>query len=119
MVTPEGRTPSRKPTTVVPCEKPPSGWRCTKRGGHRGACAALPIGELGPADALAVRLHALGWTQARLAKEAGLSEKHVSQMFTGQVRVNHDMLLRLADLMGCDVRVTLVERVSAPARVQS
>lgn len=53
------------------------------------------------ADAINLRRREVGLSQRQLCDLAGISEKHLSQMFTGHADGSLDMWDRLARVMGC------------------
>lgn len=72
-------------------------------------------GESGPvrlgeqtAAAIAARLVDLEWTQADLAREMGLTAKHINQIMTGKATGSPRLLDLIAWGMGCRWQVTLV-----------
>ena len=44
-----------------------------------------------------------GWTQARLARELGISRATVAMWETGKSRPRYDMLPKIAGLLGCTI----------------
>ncbi|WP_346705302.1 helix-turn-helix transcriptional regulator [uncultured Agathobaculum sp.] len=44
-----------------------------------------------------------GWTQARLARELGISRATVAMWETGKSRPRYDMLPKIARLLGCTI----------------
>lgn len=60
------------------------------------------------AQAIAQRLVELGWSQADLAREMGLTTKHVSHIMTGKAIGSPRLLDLIAWGMGCRWSVTLV-----------
>lgn len=44
-----------------------------------------------------------GWTQARLARELGISRATVAMWETGKSRPRYDMLPKIASLLGCTI----------------
>ncbi len=48
----------------IPCTIPPKGWHCTRKRGHEGPCAAIPV-----AEPVAPDLHAdAAWTAKELTR---------------------------------------------------
>lgn len=60
------------------------------------------------ATAIAARLVELGWSQADLARELGLTQKHVSQIMTGKATGSPRLLDLIAWGLGCRWRVELL-----------
>lgn len=68
---------------------------------------AVRLGEQ-TAQAIAARMVEIGWTQADLAREMGLTTKHVNQIMTGKATGSPRLLDLIAWGMGCRWQVTLV-----------
>jgi ribosome-binding protein aMBF1 (putative translation factor) len=66
--------------------------------------------DLAPRFALVRQLIALreqrGWSQRELADRAGMKQPQLARLETGQVEPKLDTLQRLAEAMGCRVRVS-------------
>lgn len=62
------------------------------------------------AAALDLERERRGWTQERLALEAGFTPKHVSQMLTGRAAGSFVAWQTLADALGMEFFVGLVPR---------
>lgn len=60
------------------------------------------------AEAIAARLVELEWTQADLAREMGLTAKHVNQLMTGKATGSPRLLDLIAWGLGCRWKVVLV-----------
>lgn len=72
-----------------------------------GEKALVRLGEQ-TAAAIAARLIELEWTQADLAREMGLTAKHVNQIMTGKATGSPRLLDLIAWGMGCRWQVALV-----------
>lgn len=57
-------------------------------------------------QAITPRLEAMGKTQRQMAKELGLSEKHVSQILTGRVVGKFDTVSKLLGYVGLQYTIT-------------
>lgn len=66
------------------------------------------MNRLGPQFAAIIidRLDALGWTQADLAREMGVTPKHINQMLTGKATGSPGMLDFAAFTLGFEWTVT-------------
>lgn len=66
------------------------------------------MSRLGPQFAAIIteRLEALGWTQADLAREMGVTPKHINQMLTGKATGSPGMLDFAAFTLGFEWTVT-------------
>lgn len=69
-------------TTGDKCQVPPTGWYCTRRPGHDGPCAALPIVELEKPDdtAYAFPVTQKQNEQFRIWMEKHDQEKHAKSL---------------------------------------
>lgn len=60
-------------------------------------------------DAVRTEMREHGMTQVKLAEQAGVSQKHLSQMFTGNAVGSLELWSKLADVMGCRWAVSLAK----------
>ena len=58
-------------------------------------------------NAISARMEELGWTQADLARETGLTPKHINQIMQGKATGSPVMLDFVAFVLGCEWDVTL------------
>ena len=72
------------------------------------------MNRLGPQFAAVIieRLEELGWTQADLAREMGVTPKHINQMLNGKATGSPGMLDFVAHTLGFEWQVTAVENGS-------
>jgi transcriptional regulator with XRE-family HTH domain len=54
-----------------------------------------------------------GWSQARLAREIGISRSSVCEIEAGGRNANHAMITRLAEALGCPATVLMREKPAA------
>ena len=64
-----------------------------------------------PGATIKEQLEDRGISQKEFASRMGMSEKHISQLINGQVRLTSDGLLRVKDLAHVNVRLGLFVRV--------